>query len=132
MKRNWLSAVLLGLGAFLIAAGVMAVTWAPGVAKKTPIDVDSYTYLDGSAQRLNTTTGELDSFPVYYVSHTQSDTKASSDDTALWVSTSCVVIDTGGDRVCVDGDDPNLVVASEDVFATDRTTAMAVESEAAR
>lgn len=128
MKRSWFGLVLLGLGALLLVAAILGVTWAPGVAKKTPIDVNTTTYLSGSAQKYNPATDELESYPIYVVSLTQSDTKASSDTTAIWVSSSCVVKDTGGDKVCVDGKDPNLVVASIDTFATDRVSALAVDS----
>lgn len=126
--RKILGLILLGLGGFLLVAGVLATVWAPGVAKKTPIDVNTTTYLSGNAAKLSLTSGQLESYPVYVVSLTQSDTKASDDNTAVWVSSSCVVKDTGGDKVCVDGKDPNLIVASIDTFATGRVTALAVDS----
>jgi hypothetical protein len=44
----------------------------------------------------------------------------------LFVETSCLVVDTGGDRVCVDSDDPDLITADIDIFATDRVTALGV------
>ena len=39
------------------------------------------------------------------------------------------MVDTGGDRVCVDGDDPNLITADIDIFATDRVTGLGVEDD---
>ena len=125
--RKILGPVLLGLGAFLLVAGVLAVTWAPGVAKRTPIDVDTTTYLEGQAAKLDVKTGELVENPIYVLSITKTDTDASTDDTAVWVSTTCVVVDEGQDpQVCLDGKDPLLVSASIDVFATDRVSGLAV------
>ena len=43
------------------------------------------------------------------------------------METSCLVVDTGGEQVCVDDSDPNLITADIDIFATDRTTALAVD-----
>ena len=58
---------------------------------------------------------------------TKADSENSSDEHVLFVETSCLVVDTGGERVCVDGDDPNLITADIDIFATDRVTALGVE-----
>jgi hypothetical protein len=122
-----LGRVLLGVGVFLVVAAVLAVTWAPGVAKRTPLDTNSTTILAGEGARIDLATGALDPKPVYVYSLSRSDSDASSDDHVLFVAQSCVVFDTGQDRTCVDGDDPNLISASEDVFATDRRTAVAVD-----
>lgn len=125
--RKILGPLLLGLGAFLLVAAVMAVTWAPGVAKRTPIDVDKTTNLEGQAAKLDVESGELVENPIYVLSITQTDTDASTDDTVVWVSKTCVVVDEGQDpRVCLDGKDPLLISASIDVFATDRVSAIAV------
>lgn len=126
MKRKWFGVVLLGLGAFLLVVGVLGVAWAPGVVKKTPLDVNQTTHLDGTVKKLNTETGELEENPVKVENITQVDSDASSDSTAVWVETTCVVIDIDDAPNCVDGDDPRLVSASTDAFATDRVTALAV------
>ena len=126
MKRKWFGVVLLGLGAFLLVAGVLATTWAPGVVKKTPLDVNQLTRLDGTVKKLNAATGELEENPVKVQSITQADSKASDDDTVVFVQTTCVVIDVDDAPNCVDGDDPRLVTADTDVFAADRVTAEAV------
>lgn len=128
MKRKVFGFVLLGLGAFLLVAGVIATTWAPGVVKQTPLDVEQFTSLDGDVSKLDGATGELVDNPVKVQSITKTDSEASSDDTVVWVQTSCVVIDIDDAPDCVDGDDPRLVSATTDVFATDRVTAEAVET----
>ena len=126
MKRKWFGVVLLGLGAFLLVAGVLAATWAPGVVKKTPLDVNQLTHLDGTVKKLDPATGALDEQPVKVQSITQADSDASTDDVVVWVQTTCVVIDINDAPDCVDGDDPRLVDASTDAFATDRVTAEAI------
>lgn len=126
MKRKVFGFVLLGLGAFLLVAGVIATTWAPGVVKKTPLDVEQFTSLDGVVKKIDLESGELVENPVKVQSITRTDSEASNDDTAVWVQTSCVVIDVDDAPDCVDGDDPRLVSASTDVFATDRVTGEAV------
>lgn len=119
--------VLLGLGAFLLVAGLVALLWAPGVVKKTPLEVDSVTRLSGEAARIDTATGELgEAQPVVATSITKSDSDASTDSYVVMTSTQCLVVDEGDPGDCVDGSDERLVNASTDVFATDRVTAEAV------
>ncbi|MFC7497473.1 MULTISPECIES: DUF3068 domain-containing protein [unclassified Nocardioides] len=126
--RKFFGPVLLGLGAFLVVVAIMAITWMPGVVKKTPLDVDTTTHLSGEAQRLDSDTGELGSaVPISITSITQADADASDDDVIVFVNGSCVVENLDGDAPqCVDGEDPRLVSASEDTFPTDRVTALAV------
>ena len=126
MRRN-LGYVLLALSGLLLTLAVLAVAWAPGAIKKTPLDVSTRTLYEGEAAKINTSTNEFISQPVYAVQETKADSENSSDDHVLFVETSCLVVDTGGDRVCVDGDDPNLITADIDIFATDRITALGVE-----
>jgi len=127
--RKLLGPILLGLGAFLIVVGVLCLTWAPGQVKRTPLDVNSVTSLEGTVSKLNLETGELEENPVKVQSITKSDSEASDDEVAVFGNTSCVVIDIDDAPDCVDGDDPRLVSASTDVFATDRKTAVAVNDE---
>ena len=124
-----LARVLLGLGVFLLVAGVLAVAWAPGVVKKTPLDVDTTTVYEGEAAKINTATGDFDKRPVFAITRTKADSEKSSDDHVLFVETSCAVFDTGGARECVNGNDPDLITASIDIFATSRTTALSVEDK---
>lgn len=126
MKRKWFGVVLLGLGAFLLVTGVLAVSWAPGMVKKTPLDVNQLTRLDGTVKKLDPSTGDLVENPVKVQSISKTDSDASDDNTVVWVQTACVVIDIDNAPDCVDGDDPRLVSADTDVFATDRVSAEAV------
>lgn len=124
-----LARVLLGLGAFLLIAGILAVAYAPGVVKKTPLDVDTTTVYEGEAAKIDALTGAFDTKPVYAVRHTLADSKKSDDDHVLFVETACAVFDTGGARECVNGNDPDLITASIDIFAEDRVSAEAVEDK---
>jgi hypothetical protein len=124
-----LARVLLGLGAFLLVAGILAVAWAPGVVKKTPLDVDQKTVYAGEAAKLDPLTGAFDTKPAYAIRYTKADSKKSSDDDVVMVENACAVFDTGGAQVCVRGNDPDLIVATTDIFAEDRVTAEAVDDK---
>ncbi|WP_166194583.1 DUF3068 domain-containing protein [Nocardioides sp. IC4_145] len=119
--------VLLGLGAFLLVAGILGVAWAPGSVKKTPVEVDQKTDLTGTALRLDTSTGETRELEVKYTSITKSDTEASDDDTVYFKQATCLVEVDGETPDCVDENDDRLISAGEATFATDRETAMAVD-----
>lgn len=119
--------VLLGLGAFLLVAGILGVAWAPGAVKKTPVEVDQKTDLTGTAERLNTSTGETRELEVRYTSITKSDTDASDDDTVYFKQATCLVEVDGETPDCVAEDDDRLISAGEETFATDRETALAVD-----
>lgn len=130
--RKILGWVVLTLGAFLLVAGLVANYWAPDVVKRTPLDVDSTTRLEGTATKLNPATGELEDLDVKATSVTQVDSEASSEDTVVFVNTTCLVVDEGDVPDCVNAKDPQkrLINASSDVFATDRVTAEAVATDA--
>ena len=129
MKRRWFGAVLVALGAFLVVAAVVAQVWAPDVVKRTPLDVNQTTYLEGHADKLDPTAGKLVSNPIYALDVTKSDSTASTDSVAVFVETTCVVVDEGQPRECVSGKDPRLVTAQIDTFATDRHTGLAVNGD---
>lgn len=120
--------VLFGLGGFLLVAGLVALLWAPGVVKKTPVDVDTTTHLSGTVSKLNVATGTMETNPVKVTSITKADSKHSDNDVVAFTNSTCVVIDTDNPPDCVNGDDPRLVTATTDVFATNRRTAIAVNS----
>jgi len=128
--RKIIALILLGLGSFLLVTAVLATVWAPGVVKKTPIDINTTTVLSGEAQRLDSATGELgDPVDIRIVSITQADGDASDDDVVVFLAGSCVVENEDGNAPdCVDGEDPRLVTADENTFATDRVTALAVDN----
>jgi hypothetical protein len=124
--------IAVGLGAFLLVAGGLSAWWADGQVKRTPVDVNSVTRLDGTADRIDTTNGGLDQFDVRATSFTKADSEASDDDVVVFVSNTCLVKDVPstpdcGQRGTGDDADPNVINVSEPVvFATDRKTAMAV------
>ena len=94
--------VLFGLGGFLLIAGLVCLLWAPGVVKKTPVDVNSTTHLSGQVEKLNISTGELESNPANATSVTKSDSKASDDEVVVWTNSTCLVIDEDDVPDCVD------------------------------
>jgi hypothetical protein len=124
-----LARVLLGLGGFLLIAGILAVSYAPGVVKKTPLDVDTTTVYEGQAAKLDPLTGAFDTKDAYAIRKTKADSKKSGDDHVIMVENACAVFDTGGARNCVRGNDPDLITATTDCFAEDRVSAEAVEDK---
>jgi hypothetical protein len=128
--RKIVGLILLGLGSFLIVTAVLATVWAPGVVKKTPVDINNKTFLGGEAQRVDADTGKLGTaVPIRIVSITQADSKKSTDKVVVFKAGSCVVENADGNAPdCVDGDDPRLVSADESNFATDRVSALAVKN----
>ncbi len=123
--RKIVGPILIGLGAFLLVVAVLAVAYAPGEVKRTPLGVDSTTKLEGQADRLGAGTR-----PIYALSITKSDDNVSTDDVVVFTNIACAVFDEGQERACADGDDENALSLSTDVFATDRVTAEAVDVDA--
>lgn len=124
--RKVIAGLLLGLGSFLIVAALTVVVWGSDAVKKTPLDTDSVTRLAGTADKLNPGTGEVESLDVKATSVTKADTELSDDEVIVFVNTVCLVIDEGDVPDCVDEGDDRLISATDDVFATDRHTAEAV------
>lgn len=116
------------LGGFLVALAVLAQFWAPGQLMRTPLDTDSTTLLDGTAE-LSDGDGGTNSFPVKAFSVTHADSERSDADVIVFQNSSCLVKDEGDIDECVSADDPEerLISASTDDFATDRRTAEAVD-----
>ena len=115
------------LGGFLITLAILAQFWAPGRLMKTPLDTDSLTLLDGTAQ-LSDGTGGTNEFPVKAFSVTRADSERSDGDVVVFQNSSCLVKDEGEIDACVSASDPEerLISASTDNFATDRRDGMAV------
>ncbi len=128
--RKIFGGVLVGLGGFLLIAAVLGTFWAPGVLKRTPIDVNTTTWLSGEAARLDTATGDFTKRPIWAKSVNQVDSEASTDDMAAFVTTSCAQFDVGQKKVCKkDVDDPVQIALDIDPFAMDRVTAMSLSGD---
>ena len=115
------------LGGFLVVVALLAQFWAPGQLMKTPLDTDSTTLVEGTAE-LSDGTGGTDEFPVRAFSVTRADSERSDDDVVVYQNSSCLVKDEGGIDECVSASDPaeRLITVSTSDFATDRVTAVAV------
>lgn len=114
------------LGGFLVMLAILAKFYAPGQLMRTPVDVDSTTYLSGEAAL-----GSDPAAPVKATSITKADSEKSTSDVVVFVNSSCLVLDEGDVPNCVSADDPQerLISASVDNFATDRKTAVAVNDD---
>ena len=126
--RKIVSWVLIGLGGFLLAAAIVSSTWAPGQAKRAPLDTNSTTRLSGTAAVVPT--GDTN-VPVRAVSVTKADSKKSDDDVVVYVNFTCLVKDVPDTPDCGqegtgDNADPNVISVGEPtLFATDRNTGLA-------
>jgi hypothetical protein len=120
--------VLLAVGAFLLAAGVVAVVWAGDKVELTPLDSESTTQLSGAATVLPAGPGDYD---VRAVNITRADSDASDDEVIVWERHSCLVLDVPdtpdcGEQGVGEDADPNVISISTDLVATDRNTGEAV------
>ena len=126
--RTIFGRILIGLGGFLLLAGLFSLVWAPGQVEKLPLDTNSVTHLSGTGGKVDSATGQLDDGPLVATSITQVDSKASDGDVAVVVNTSCLMKDENDPPDCVDGDDPRLINASQSIVAQDRESAVSVKN----
>jgi hypothetical protein len=129
--RKIVGPVLLFLGAFLVAIGLLSKFYMGNALLKTPINVDEVIHLDGTAQLPNAQ-GVVETQPVIATSSYLSNSKLSDSSVASFENAQCVVIDIGNPVGCPPADDPQgrLLSATTDNFATDRRTAEAVNDPA--
>jgi hypothetical protein len=121
--RKAIGLVLLGLFGFLAVTALLMAFVAPGLLKKTPLDVDSETRLTGTAVYLG-----APEVPVQALNRTVADGEASDSDVVVFDTFTCVIRNPDGDAPdCLSGDDERTLTLSEDRFATDRRTAEAVD-----
>ena len=94
MKRKWFGIVLPDLGAFLARRrSSRCDLGARRGPRRPPLDVNQVTHLRRHRQEAERRDGELEENPVKVQNITQVDSDASTDDTAVWVGTTCVVAD---------------------------------------
>jgi len=128
--RKVLPVLLLGLGAFLVAAAIVALTWVPGQVERTPLDTDNLTKLAGTVSVPNDQF-VMEKGPAKAFSSNVVDSDASDADVAVFSTSLCLVHDVGGIDGCVDAKDPQkrLINVEQAQFATDRYTAMTVPND---
>ena len=129
--RKIVGPVLLFLGAFLIAIGLLAKFYIGDALLKTPINVNEVIHLDGTAQ-LPDAEGVVQSAPIIATSSYLTNTQLSDSNVASFENAQCVVKDVNDPVGCPPADDPQgrLLSATTDNFATDRRTAEAVNDPA--
>ncbi len=127
--RRVLSLVLLGVSGFVLTTALLAMVYVPGQVKKTPLNIDTKTYLSGQAAVLP----DGSSSAINAFDHTRADGKVSDGSVIVFDELTCVVksLDGGAVPDCVNDQDPQtrLVTASTDRFAEDRVSAIAVNTE---
>ena len=125
--RRILAPLLLGVGAFCLTTALLLLVWVPGQVKKTPLDTNSITRLSGEAAYL-----KEPRVPVKAISRTVADGSASTGDTVVFQTFTCLVRNKdgqAGDCASADGQDSRLINAGTDAFATDRVSGLAVADQ---
>ncbi|MFN8098205.1 MAG: DUF3068 domain-containing protein [Dermatophilaceae bacterium] len=125
--RKVLAPLLLGIGGFLLTTALLVLLWVPGQVKKTPLDTNNTSRATGDAIYLG-----ADRVPVKGSTHTVVDGQASTGDTVVFQTFSCLIKNPNGtsaDCVAAEGGDSDLINASTEAFATNRLTGIAVSDQ---
>jgi hypothetical protein len=128
MKKVWPAWLLLFLGAFLLTTAGVSKFWGADAAERTPLDSYQRTYLTGTADKLDPATNKVAHLPVKITNITQIDPTKSDGDTVVFVTSTCVNVDTGNPPDCLPKSDPRMITDSQLNFAADRVTAEAVDN----
>ena len=122
--RRVVGLVLIGLFGFLLVVGLFAQLVLPGVAKKTPLDVNILQTLSGTGSYLGSEPGAVSAW------QRTTNLPGSTSDVVVMQNFTCVTKDLGNPPFrspeCPPVGDPRLIDASPDKFATNRVTALAV------
>ena len=90
MKRAWPAWILLFLAAFFLTAAGVSRIWAAHSAERIPLNTYQRSYLTGSAELLDPTTGKTNHVPVRITNITQVDLGLSDDKVVVFVTATCV------------------------------------------
>jgi hypothetical protein len=131
MKKVWPAWLLLFLGAFLLTTAGVSKFWGGHAAERTPINSYQRTYLTGTADKLDPKTGKVThDIPVKITNITQIDPTKSDGDTVVFVTSTCVNVDTGNPPDCLPKSDKRMISDTQSNWAADRRTALAVSDPA--
>jgi hypothetical protein len=127
MKRVWPAWLLLFLGAFFLTTAGVAKIWAPHAAERIPLNTYQRTYLTGSAELLDPTTGKTNQVPVRITNITQVDDDLSDSKVVVFVTSTCVNKDIDNPADCLPKSDDRVISDTKLNFAADRHTAEAID-----
>jgi hypothetical protein len=127
MKRVWPAWLFLFLGAFFLVTAGIAQFWAKGAAERTPLNSYQRTYLTGTADVLDPSTGKTNHDDVKITNITQVDHDKSTSDAVVFVTSTCVNVDTGDPADCLPKSDPRMISVTQLNFVADRKTALAFD-----
>ena len=124
--RKILGPVLLGLGGFLLIAGLLGLVWAPGRRQEDARATSRpSTYLEGTGRQARHLDRRAGREPrLRHQRHPHRHRAVRPTRPTPGSPPRAVMVDRGGERECVDGSE-DLITASVDIFATDRVTALA-------
>lgn len=135
--RSLFARLALLVGVFALVAAGVALFWGKDAAQRTPLSVDSYTRLTGTASGALAKSPDT-AVPVNYITHTQADPDASDDDVVAIQQTGCITLAPSDDSpFCIDdegefvfdGKSASIVQISAKKVALDRRTALAIEDQ---
>jgi len=126
--RNVIRPVLIGLGVFFLLLTFLLRFWAPGQAKKTPLDTDAVSIATGPAKIYNSTTGKVEDFELRATRTLKADSAASDKKNVVFLETLCIVKVIGDTPNCVSDQDSQgrLLSFTTDRVVDDRKSAEAV------
>jgi hypothetical protein len=131
MKKVWPAWLLLFLAAFLLTTAGVSKFWGGHAAERTPINSYQRTYHTGTADKLDPKTGKVThDIPVKITNITQIDPTKSDGDTVVFVTSTCVNVDTDNPPDCLPKSDPRMISDTQSNWAADRRSALAVSDPA--
>lgn len=134
MRKN-LSLLLIGLGGFVLIAALILAVWAPGMVKRTPLNTDSYSRLEGKAKYQNDPEVRVEALQRNRVVGSKS-----NDNRVVFQVFQCLYKDpdnkiadcpgpTNAATITQEGDKPNDATSVRNsTFAADRKTAKAIST----
>lgn len=125
--RNILTAVMVGVGIFLLVTAGLLRFYAPSRVEKTPLDLDVTTVATGPA-KLGAGGGATTDVQLQATRHVRVDSAASNSSVVVVVESLCIVKLVDNPPACVSASDPKrrLVSLTTDRVAADRKSAMSV------
>lgn len=116
MRKN-VSLLLIGLGGFLLVAALILAVWAPGKVKRTPLNTDSYSRLEGQAKYQNQPEGRVEALQRNRVIGDKS-----NDDRVVFQVFQCLYKDPDNKLNACPGPDSSATITQEGDKPNDRTS----------
>jgi hypothetical protein len=126
--RRAFTSVFVLVAVFCLVLAALLRFYAPGKAKKTPLNLDIKLVATGPAKLLNAATGQVEDTTLNATRRVRTDSAASNGSVTVILETLCIVKAVGDVPECVDAQDSQgrLVSFTTDRVAADRQSAESV------